>query len=85
MLSNMLNDLAEAMRALDGKKKGRCILFRLQESWRSGLRGSNSMNLLSNGHSEIIQLCCNCGYRRQLLFEAEAVLAHALASEQAVE
>jgi len=43
------------------------------------------MNLLSNGHSEIIQLCCNCGYRRQLLFEAEAVLAHALASAQAVQ
>ena len=43
------------------------------------------MNLLSNGHSEIIRLCCNCGYRRQLLFEAEAVLAHALASAQAVE
>ena len=43
------------------------------------------MILLSNGHSEIIQLCCNCGYRRQLLFEAEAVLAHALASAQAVE
>ena len=42
-------------------------------------------DFVSSGHSEIIQLCCNCGYRRQLLFEAEAVLAHALASAQAVE